>query len=352
MIWSTPLISACSLTANKSHLAVTAEKLVPNYDSPTKQNNPILIGTRNSKLACLQTELVTRALRKHYPELQTEAVFITSSGDKDRSRPIVDLNIRAAFVKELEDALLDSRIDLAAHSLKDLPADLPPGLCLAAVLDRLDPRDVLVSKNQIRFLDLPPGSKIATSSRRRTAQLRNLRPDLDFIDIRGNVTTRLRKHEEGACQAIILAAAGLIRLNMQDRITEHFPLDMITPAAGQGTLAVECRQDNQRALQLAQAIDSTSIRPAIISERAFLKRLAGGCSTPIGAMAEILAGQKLKLYGCVASLDGKQLIRTAIEGSAQEAEQLGISLAETMIKLGAEKILNELRQTPACISPP
>jgi hydroxymethylbilane synthase len=262
------------------------------------------------------------------------------------------LGARGVFVKELEEALVAGEVDLIVHSLKDLPTDLPDGLCLAAVLNRSDVRDVLVSKNQTRFLDLPAGSKIATSSRRRSAQLRNIRKDLEFIDIRGNVPTRLRKHDEGLCDAMVLAAAGLIRLQLEDRITEFFDFDQSTPAAGQGALAIECRSADQAVLEIVKAIEDPAVRAEVTSERAFLDKLGGGCSVPIGATAHLGDNGRLKLTGCVASIDGEQIIRASREGFANEAEDLGIELANQLIQSGAREILDQLKQIPVTVSPP
>ena len=316
------------------------------------ENNTIRIGTRESKLALLQTDMVVDELGKNFPDLKVEIIHITTGGDKIQDRPIADLGTRGVFVKELEEALFDNRVDLVVHSLKDLPTDMPGGLTLAAVLNRNDSRDVVVSHAKTKFMDLKPGSKVATSSRRRAAQLQNLRNDLQFIDIRGNIPTRLRKHDEGLCDAMILAAAGLLRLDMADRITEYLDYDISTPAAGQGALAVECRADDEAVLSLVKAIEDPRVRAEVTAERAFLEILGGGCSVPIGAFAETQDGGNIHLRGCVASADGLEVIRSTATGAPENAAALGQTLAKKMLKLGAGNLLEHLRQIPITISPP
>jgi len=329
--------------------------LVASVSTPStsnKQRSTIKVGTRESQLAQLQTTIVTEAIKAQHPEIEVEVVFVTTRGDKTLDRPISALGTRGVFVKELEEALLAHEVDLVVHSLKDLPTDLPEGLCLASVLNRADPRDVLVSKNKTKFVDLPPGSKVATSSRRRAAQLRNIRHDLEFIDIRGNVPTRLRKHDEGVCDAMVLAAAGLIRLNLEDRITEFFDYERSTPAAGQGALAIECRSGDSEVLATVALIEDKSVRAEITSERAFLERLGGGCSVPIGAIAHLNDNGQLQLTGCVASIDGASIIRESSKGVAAEAEKVGIELANRLLELGARDLLDHLKQIPVTLSPP
>ncbi len=318
----------------------------------TGQVQPIRIGTRESKLALLQTEIVVKALLRQFPTLKIEVQPITTGGDKVQDRPIAELGLRGVFVKELEEALLSNRVDLVVHSLKDLPTDLPERLCLASVLAREDPRDVLVSRNQIPLRKLVAGSKVATSSRRRTAQLQHLRPDLEFIDIRGNIPTRLRKHDEGLCDGIVLAAAGLIRLQLPERITEFLDYEVSTPAAGQGALGVECRSDDELSLQVCSAIEDALVRAEITAERAFLEKLGGGCSVPIGAVATVINRHRLRLRGCVASLSGEQIIRSTAEGEITGATALGVELADALLKLGADELLKHLRHQPVTISPP
>jgi hydroxymethylbilane synthase len=329
--------------------------LVASVPTPSTSNSKpltIRIGTRESQLAQLQTTIVTEALKAKHPGLDVKTVFVTTGGDKTLDRPISALGTRGVFVKELEEALFASEVDLVVHSLKDLPTDLPDGLCLAAVLNREDTRDVLISRDRKKFRDLPPGSKVATSSRRRTAQLRHIRKDLEFIDIRGNVPTRIRKHEEGLCDAIVLAAAGLIRLELEEKITEYFAFEVSTPAAGQGALAIECRSADSDILDLVAAIEDVEVRAEITAERAFLDKLGGGCSVPIGAVSRFHSQGTMSLLGCVASIDGEKLIRTSAQGSIEEAEQIGINLANKLLDLGAGDLLEHLKLVPVTVSPP
>jgi hydroxymethylbilane synthase len=277
---------------------------------------------------------------------------ITTGGDKIQDRPIAAIGGRGVFVKELEEALLENRVDLVVHSLKDLPTELPAGLKLACVIDRSDPRDVLVSDKYDCLADLPSGATVATSSRRRSAQLLALRPDLRFVDMRGNIPTRLRKLEEGQCDAMILAAAGLLRLELQTKIKEYLSLAVCTPAVGQGALAVECRAGDSDLCSILRAIEDPNIAQEVEAERAFLDQLGSGCSVPAGALASI-DGNTLTLHGCVAALDGSQILRHQISGDKQNAFHLGQSLAQQMQAAGAEKILAELRHsTPNVVSPP
>lgn len=324
---------------------------MPETKKAFPHNRSIKIGTRESTLALLQTERAKQALEENFSPLKIEIVPLTTRGDKVQDRSIAEVGSRGVFVKELEEALLDHRVDLVVHSLKDLPTDLPEGLALAAVLDRADARDVVVSLDQKRFEDLPPGSKIATSSRRRSAQLKHLRSDLEFIDIRGNIPTRLKKHDEGLCDAMILAAAGLLRLGLAERISEYLSYETSTPAAGQGALAVECRAEDLEIVNLVAAIDDATVRAEITAERAFLEKLGGGCSVPIGAIAQT-TNQGLRLLGCVASADGKKLLRSHVEGKPENATTLGIELANSMLDQGASRLLAQFVNIPITISPP
>jgi hydroxymethylbilane synthase len=313
----------------------------------------VRVGTRESQLARLQTDIVIAALSGRFPELKFEVVPITTGGDKVLDRPIADLGGSGVFVKELEDALYADRVDFVVHSLKDLPTALPKDLILACVLNREDPRDVLVSNDDTILKNLTAGTRVATSSRRRTAQIKALRTDLEFCDIRGNIPTRLRKHSEGQCDAMILAAAGLLRLGLASRITEFLDLAISTPAVGQGALAVECRESDTAVLDFLRVIEDVQVRAEITAERAFLDKLGGGCSVPVGALGETLRDGRLRLTGCVASLDGSEVIRLSLESSYDQAHQLGNNLAERVEELGADRILRELKQSaPPAISPP
>lgn len=318
------------------------------------QRNKLTVGTRDSDLARFQTDQVVAKLKSINPTLDLHIKHITTGGDKVRDRPIAEIGGRGVFVKELEEALLNKSVDFVVHSLKDLPTDMPEGLTLAAVLNREDPRDVFLSNIAKSFADLKTGSTVATSSRRRAAQLLAWRQDLKFVDIRGNVPTRVRKMDEGQCDAIILAAAGLHRLEMSNKIKEYLHADKVTPAAGQGVLAVECRSKDKDIIGLLEGIEDTATRFEITAERSFLDKLGSGCSVPAGALARFRAGDgTLTISGCVAALDGSQMLRATREGPAEQAEELGSALAQTLIAMGAEDILKELRQsTPNVVSPP
>ena len=321
-----------------------------------KAPRKIRIGTRESKLALLQTDIVHARLKALSASIEIEIVPITTKGDKVLDRPIAELGGRGVFVKELEEALLRDEVDLVVHSLKDLPTDMPPSLCLAAVLDRNDPRDVLLSKDDLEFSKLPAGSRIATSSRRRAAQLLYLRKDIVFVDIRGNVPTRVRKFDEGYCDAIVLACAGLNRLEMQNRISHHFDVKTVTPAAGQAALAIECRSKDGSLIDLLREIEDWDARLEAECERAYLGTLGGGCSVPVGASAKIDKGT-LTLTGCIASLDGHELLREEMSREVMEnletAAQAGLDLAHKMLNAGGDKIMEELRrQTPNVVSAP
>ncbi len=310
------------------------------------------VGTRASKLARLQTQIVVDQLQTHFPNETIEVVPVTTGGDKVVDRPIADLGFRGVFVKELEEALLAHEVDLVVHSLKDLPTEMIPGLTVAAVMERQDPRDILATINGATFAELKQNAVVATSSRRRAAQLAHLRADIKFIDIRGNIETRLRKLEEGYCDATLLAYAGLLRLKLTDRVSQVFDIDELTPAAGQGALAVECRSDDQKVVEQLSRLDQSSVRVEILCERAFLNELGGGCSVPIGAIARH-NGTRLSLTGCIAALDGSQVFRTTLDDEDGHPEDLGKRLADQMMQNGARPIVDDLRLSmPNKISPP
>lgn len=302
----------------------------------------IIIGSRGSALALRQSRTVAQQLAQHFPNRTFEVQIIKTKGDLILDRPLADIGDKGLFTKELQGALLDGEIHLAVHSLKDLPTDQPSGLALAAVSAREDVRDVLVTRAGDSLDELPAGSRLGTSSRRRTAQLRHYRSDLDILDLRGNVDTRVRKLEDGQYDAIIMAAAGLRRLGLDSHITQYLPMDICLPAPGQGALAIETREDDAdtRAMLLA-AIDDPEAHRATAAERAFLGRLEGGCQIPIGAYAEERDGQ-LFLDGVVASLDGARLIRSRIHGSPDDFQRLGKQLAERVLEMGAGDILRDI----------
>ncbi len=298
----------------------------------------IRIATRPSRLARRQTELVRDLLRQRWPSLAVEVVVIHTQGDRQLAQPLPEIGGKGLFTAELEQALRSSQVDLAVHSLKDLPIDDAPGLIIAAILMRSDPGEVLVAPSGYTLQSLPPGAVVGTSSPRRQAQLLHLRPDLQVRSIRGNVETRVRKVEEGQYDAALMAAAGLTRLGMQDHISQRFsPLDIL-PAPGQGALAVQCRAGDPRLLALVQGLDDPASRRAAQAERAFLAALGGGCSAPVGAYARA-AGPTLALTGIVAAVDGTHLVR--VHGQGQDPTKLGRELAQQAIIQGAQELLND-----------
>lgn len=301
----------------------------------------ITIGTRGSKLALWQTNWVKSELERLHPGLQVAIEIISTKGDRvlDVSLPKLGEQGKGLFTKELEEAIHERRVDLAVHSLKDLPTELPAGLHIAAISRREDVRDALVARHGIySFNDLPQQALIGTSSLRRQAQLLAARPDLRLEPIRGNVDTRLRKLDDGLFDAIILAAAGLHRLGFAERITEYLDPALILPAVGQGALAIETRSDDAAVNEIVSRLNHAETRLACQAERAFLKGLGGGCLVPIAAHAEI-ASSTLTLTGLVASTDGSETVRSHLSGASAEAESLGDQLARELIARGADRIL-------------
>ncbi len=289
--------------------------------------------------------MVLSVLAQARSAIDFEIVALSTSGDKVLNKPLAEFGGTGVFVKELEDALLSRQVDLVVHSLKDMPTDIPTGLCLAATPARDDVRDVLVSRNKLSFDELPAGSRVATSSRRRAAQLEARRKDLVFVDIRGNVPTRLRKHDEGACDAMVLAAAGLLRLGLGERISEYFDPEVCMPAVGQGALAVECRLDDDFVRALLSEINDVAIAAQVTAERAFLRKLGGGCAVPIGALAATCAPGRIELRACIA--DGERLVKGSVNGAEVQAERLGQQLAESLLAAGGAEILESIIKRPS-----
>ncbi len=300
----------------------------------------IVVGSRGSKLALIQAESVVAKIRKANPSLEVNISQIVTKGDRNRQTRFDQMDGVGVFVKELEEALLDGRIDLAVHSLKDMPTEIPQGLHLAAVTERLDPRDVLVSRAG-RLDELPAGSRIGTGSFRRRVQLTTYRPDLEVCHIRGNVNTRLDKVSRGEFDGVILAAAAFIRLGWQDKISEYLPLKHFLPAVGQGALAVETRLDDT---EVAELISSTNHLPSwqsVTAERAFLSAMGGGCRTPIAALG-IVNGDTLKLEGMVADIEGKKVLYASEDGDAMSLEEVGVRLAQKLLGMGASDFVAEV----------
>lgn len=304
----------------------------------------IRIGTRGSKLALGQTEQVVTELKRAYPEWEISLIRIRTKGDIFNDASFLQIGGKGLFVKEIEEALLSGEIDLAVHSMKDLPTELPPGLCLAAITPREDPRDCLLSREGLTLRELPSGALMGTSSLRRQAQLQYFRPDLRIKPLRGNLDTRIRKLTAEGLDAIILAAAGLHRLGMEDLITEYISPEICLPAAGQGCLGVEAREEDEEMRGALQILHHQESAFSILAERAFLRGLGGGCQIPIGALGQVegewsacaLHADRLHLSGMICDPGGRRLIREDLTGPAQEAEKLGEELAARLRPLAQE----------------
>jgi hydroxymethylbilane synthase len=299
----------------------------------------VRMGSRASVLAVTQTEWVAQKLSER--GVDVEIIKIKTQGDKILDVPLAKVGGKGLFVKEIEDALLEDRIDLAVHSMKDLPAVIPDGLIIGAIPKREDPRDALISRNGISWANLPSGSRIGTSSLRRQSQLKKSRPDLIFFPLRGNLNTRMKKLSEGEIDAVILAAAGLHRMGWRDRITEYIPMQISLPAIGQGALAIECRKADQKIKEMIAFLNDPDTSCEIEAERALLARLEGGCQVPIAAFAK-KADNTLSIEALVSNLDGTEIIREKKTALASEAMALGIEVAELLLAHGAGRILKEL----------
>jgi hydroxymethylbilane synthase len=301
----------------------------------------LIIGTRGSALAVWQAEWVQTRLRELEPGVSITLRRIKTTGDKILDSPLATLGGKGLFVKEIEESLARGDIDLAIHSMKDLPTQLAPGMDIVAMPAREDPRDALISRDAVSLDRLPQGARVGTSSLRRQAQLLAYRPDLSLDMLRGNVDTRLRKLDEGKYDAIVLAAAGLHRLGLQHRITEYLPSEVCLPAISQGALGLEARTDDVFVRDLAFRLEDPPTRTAVMAERAFLERLEGGCQVPIAAHATISGGW-LTLYGLIASVDGRRLVRGETTGRGADARALGARLADQLLSQGGRAILQEI----------
>lgn len=298
----------------------------------------LIIGTRQSLLAMWQSNYIAGRLREEYPGCEVTLKKIVTKGDRILDVPLAKIGGKGLFTKEIEQELLDGTIDLAVHSLKDMPTVLPEGLCLTAITERANAGDAFVSNKYNCIEELPEGSVLGTSSLRRRAQLLARRPDLKIVDLRGNVDTRLKKLDEGQMDAIILAAAGLTRLGHADRIKEIIPQSYCLPAVGQGALAIECRTDNFKVRQMLDFLNDTATKQATDAERAFLGLLEGGCQVPIGVHAEVNEGH-IAMEAVIASLDGSTVLRDTAEGNAADAVTLGRTLGQKMLDNGGREIL-------------
>ena len=298
----------------------------------------IRIGTRGSTLALRQTVWVRERIAERYPGIKIEVVKIKTTGDKITDVPLASVGGKGLFVKEIEEALLSKEIDLAVHSVKDVPTELPSGLHLGAITEREDPRDVLVSRDGLRLKALPAGARIGTSSLRRGAQLLGINPQWKIITLRGNLDTRIRKLKTEDLDAVIVAAAGVRRMGLEDRVTEHLSPEVMLPAVGQGALGIECLQEGA-VNELIAFLNHPESAMAVEGERAFLRRLEGGCQVPIAAYGEMRDGELL-LRGMVAHLDGSRFFRAEAQGNDPTA--VGERLAEDLLSQGAKEVLEEI----------
>jgi hydroxymethylbilane synthase len=302
----------------------------------------ITIGTRGSELALTQSRWIAARLREAHPDLEVELETINTKGDKILDVPLAKIGGKGLFTKELEVELIEGRIDLAVHSLKDLPTDLPDGLAMGPVPQRETPRDALVTNSAASLQALPNGARVGTSSLRRTAQLRAWRDDLDIVDLRGNVGTRLSKVHGGEVDAAILACAGLERLGLDHEITEQVPLDVMLPAPAQGALGLELRTGDTDTAEALVVLNNPGAAACVAAERRFLATLEGGCQVPLGALAT-LDGDTLSLSGCVCSLDGGTSLRVGLKGAMDDAEAVGEQAANTLLDQGAADLIAEIR---------
>ncbi|MEQ8236143.1 MAG: hydroxymethylbilane synthase [Syntrophomonadaceae bacterium] len=301
------------------------------------------LGTRGSRLALWQADWVAREMHRLYPTLQIEIKVIKTQGDRILDVALSKIGDKGLFTKEIENELLAGEIDLAVHSMKDLPTILPPGLIAGAVLQRENPQDVLISSQGFNLETLPQGGRIGTSSLRRIAQLKALRPDLQPVDLRGNLETRLKKMEEQKLDGIILAYAGVKRLGFDTYITQMIDTELILPAVSQGAVLAEVREGDQDTRKLIAPINDQAADAATRAERALLRELEGGCQVPVAALAQV-RGDRLQLRAMVASLDGEHVIRDSHDGEIERAEDIGRNLAMRMLDQGAGQILSEIRR--------
>jgi len=310
----------------------------------TSKSTAIILGTRGSELALFQAHHIAWLLQRQHLELSVKIRTITTSGDRILDSPLSKIGDKGLFVKEIENELISGDIDIAVHSCKDMPTEIPIGLRLSAFSSREDPRDAFIGDSSFRTIgDIPEGGKIGTSSLRRRSQLMALRPDLEIVDIRGNVDTRIRKISELGLDGTILAAAGIRRLERQGEASFFFATEQMIPAVGQGVIAIECREDDPQVRKLISCLNNEESAVAVAAERAFMHQLEGGCQVPIGAHA-IVNDDILTMNAYMGSLDGIRNVRDRIEGSPDEAAGLGIVLAKRMFNAGGEAILSEIRE--------
>jgi len=306
-------------------------------------NRELRIGTRGSVLAVAQAERVAAALTRRHADLTPVLVKITTSGDALVHVPLSRVGGKGLFIKEIEEALLEGAVDVAVHSMKDVPTDIAPGLTIAAILERDNPSDALISRRDMKLDALPTGARVGTSSLRRQAQLLRYRPDLLVVPLRGNLDTRLRKLRTEGLDAVVVAAAGMVRLGRQEEITEILPVEVSLPAVAQGALGVEIRVEDGRTRDLVDPLNHQPTAVTVAAERAFLGRVGGGCQVPIAAFARLNGGE-LHLMALVSHPDGTGMLRGERRGPSDRAEAIGIALADELIRQGADRIVQELSE--------
>jgi hydroxymethylbilane synthase len=306
-----------------------------------KMENTIKIGTRGSSLALWQANWVKDTISGNHPKITVELVIIKTKGDKILDVPLAKVGGKGLFVKEIEEALLDGRIDIAIHSMKDMPAELPEGLCIGAIPERENPCDVVISKEGLKLSELPEGATVGTSSLRRSSQLYKVRPDFNIVALRGNIDTRIKKLKAGEMDAIILAAAGVHRLGFKEVITEYIEHENMLPAVGQGALCIESRVNDKRIEDILDEMNHHDTRVAVLCERAFLNRLEGSCQIPVAAHATV-EDKKITLKGLVCDLDGKKRVGDFILAPEDACESAGIELANRLLEKGADEILKKV----------
>ncbi len=299
------------------------------------------IGSRGSRLALWQAAFIRSLIENKFPKIKIELSQIRTTGDKNLDLPLSKIGGKEVFVKEIEEALLRDEIDVAVHSMKDLPTFLPEGLVIGAAAQRHDPRDALVSNRDIKLYELPKGAKVGTSSLRRQAQILHLRPDLQIVPLRGNVDTRLRKLKTEGLDSVVLALAGLERMGFKNEVTEPFSIHVLVPAPGQGTVAVECREDDVEVTRILSEINHEDSGITASAERAFLEGIGGSCEIPVGCYA-MIKEDRIKILGLIASPDGREMIREEIEGPLKNHKATGRELARRILEQGGRKILSNL----------
>lgn len=308
---------------------------------PINMSNTLKIATRKSPLALWQAEEVARLLKHFHPDIQIELVTMTTQGDKILDTPLAKIGGKGLFVKELEVGMLEGIADIAVHSMKDVPMAFPEGLHLAVILEREDPRDAFVSNTYSSLAELPLNSKVGTCSLRRQTQLKEARPDIEILDLRGNVNTRLAKLDNGEYDAIILASAGLKRLGFEERITEVIATEKSLPAIGQGAVGIECRSNDKHINELLKPLNHPETALRLQAERAQNTRLNGGCQIPIAGYAELI-DKKIHLRGLIGFPDGSKIFRAEMQGEYSDADAIGIAVAEDLLSQGGDKVLKQL----------